>query len=156
MDEKKEKLNNNNKNILITVIVGLACLGAGFYGGTLFQKNQRTSFTRFATGGVTGMNRTGTSRVGSTTGIRPINGQILSIDSGSITVKTQNGNVIVMLSGSTKISKSSEGSTSDLQVGQDVTAIGTDNNGVITATSVSIGTTGFQFQGGGNQPSKGN
>jgi hypothetical protein len=87
--------------------------------------------------------------VGSSQGIMPVSGEIISQDDTSITVKLQDGSSkIVILSGNTNINKSSEGSKSDLKTGERVTAFGTTNSdGSITAQNVSIGGN-MMFRGG--------
>jgi hypothetical protein len=87
--------------------------------------------------------------------MQPISGEITAQDDKSLTVKTQDGSSkIVILSETTKVNKTSEGSKSDLKTGEQVMIIGTSNSdGSFNAQTVSIGGNNF-FQGPnqGNQP----
>jgi hypothetical protein len=145
--------NNLIKTIIITIVVGLL----GFYGGIQYQKSQRVSFSansaqRFA-GGTN--QQSGAARQGRAAGFNPVSGQITSLDKSTITIKTQDGSSkIVVYSSSTKVNKTSEGSMSDLKVGDQIMTIGsTASDGTVTAQSISVG--GKIFQGGmpnGSQP----
>jgi len=130
------------KNNLIKIIILVIVVGAlGFYGGMLYQKNQRGnfsggSFQRFSTGANQQAGRQGTSvRSGGFA-----SGEITSIDNNTITIKTQDGSSkLVVYSDSTKVNKTSEGSKSDLKVGEKITAIGSESSGMITAQNIAIG-----------------
>lgn len=124
------------KNSLIITIVIAVIVGAlGFYGGMQYQKSQRGNFS-----GATNQRFPGTQRQGNTAGIRPISGEITTLDNESLTVKMKDGSTkIVIFSDSTKINKTSDGSKSDLKTGIQVTAIGTENsNGSVTADNIQI------------------
>jgi hypothetical protein len=125
-----------NKNIIF-VIVAVVIAGASFYGGMLYQQSQRrNNFTQFA-GGPNGSARGGN---GQSQGIRPVNGQIISADSQSITVKLRDGSSrIVILSDKTSINKSAPAAKEDLKVGEDVAVFGTQNSdNSVTAQSISL------------------
>jgi hypothetical protein len=68
-------------------------------------------------------------------------GSIIAADATSITVKTADGGTkIVLVSGSTTVSKVSEGTQGDLAVGQNVIVTGTSNSdGSVTANRVQVG-----------------
>lgn len=89
-------------------------------------------------------------------GMAPVNGEIISQDDTSITIKMPDGSSkIVILSDQTKVNKSSEGAKTDLKTGEKVTAFGTQNqDGSITAQSVSIGG-GMMFRGMSEQAPQG-
>ncbi|MBI4097253.1 MAG: hypothetical protein HY428_02445 [Candidatus Levybacteria bacterium] len=124
-------------SILITVVMALIVAVAAFYGGMQYQQRQRPNFAGFR-GGQNGQQFQGR---GNFQGARPVNGEIISQDDKSITVKMQNGSSkIVILSDQTIINKASEGSKSDLKTGEKVAAFGTENSdGSITAQNISIG-----------------
>lgn len=147
---------------LITVIV----IGAGaFFGGMMFQKSQdsikgltgtaltkkleslgSTAGTRTFDGNINGANFPGgfpggdTNASGRRAGGGFVNGQIISMDNQSITIKQQdNSTKTVYYSSTTKIDKTVTGASSDLTVGTDVTTSGTSNtDGSVTATTIQI------------------
>jgi hypothetical protein len=71
-------------------------------------------------------------------------GSIVSCDANSMVVKLSDGSTkLVIFSGSTAISVSKTGSSTDLTAGQEVRVSGTTNSdGSITATSIQCGTAG--------------
>ena len=68
------------------------------------------------------------------------NGEIIAKDGQTITVKSQdNSSKIVFYSESTNIQKSTNGTTEDLQIGQQITVSGTDNSdGSIAAQNIQL------------------
>lgn len=125
-----------NKNLLITVLVALVAAGAGFAGGIKYTQRQRLALRgQFGNGQVMGR------RVGN---FRPVTGEVLSVDDKSLTVKMPDGgSKIVVLSGTTVISKSDTAAVADIKVGDKVGVFGTDNSdGSVTAQSVQLN---FQF-----------
>ena len=88
-----------------------------------------------------------------------VSGSIIAADESSITIKTSDGSTkIVLVSGSTSISVSSEGSMADLDTGEDVVISGTTNDdGTITAESITVGASLPQggMAPGGTPPSDG-
>lgn len=137
----------------MTIIVALVVGSAAFFGGMQYQKTQTSGpMMQGQFGGPSAGAPGGRFQgrgVGSSQGIMPVSGEIISQDDTSITVKLQDGSSkIVILSGNTNINKSSEGSKSDLKTGERVTAFGTTNSdGSITAQNVSIGGN-MMFRGG--------
>jgi hypothetical protein len=97
------------------------------------------------TGGA-GPNGTGTGRF---TGGNAVAGQIIAADDSSITVKTSDGSTkIVLLSSSTSITKTQQGSKTDLTTGQEVVVTGTTNSdGTVAASRVQVGANLAAVQG---------
>lgn len=123
--------------VLVLIIVFAA---VGFYGGSMYQKNQaRASFAGGAGGQFGG--RRSMMGAGNAQGMTPVRGQIVSQSSDSMTVKLPDGSSkIVNLTAQTKVNKMTTGSVADLKSGITVTAIGTTNSdGSVTAQDVSIG-----------------
>jgi hypothetical protein len=96
---------------------------------------------------------------GAKSGVGIANGEIISKDDKSVTIKLRDGgSKIILLSGSTTINKNATGTAEDLVVGENVMASGTTNSdGSITAETVQLrGTSlipgGQQFGSGENQP----
>jgi len=144
-----------NKNLLKTIIVAVAVGAVGFFGGIYYQKGKIQNFrgnSQFPTG--SGVPNTMNTRQGNTGGMQPVLGEITSKDDTSITVKTQNSSSkIVILSSTTTISKTSEGSLDDLTNGVNVTVIGTSNSdGSITAQTISVGSNFPGLNGPSDQP----
>lgn len=141
-------MKKTQNSIAITVFVAAIVGAAAFYGGMQYQKSKTPSFAggQFGGAGGQGMMR---QRQGNFQGMRPVNGDIISQDDKSITVKMQDGSSkIVILSAQTTINKASTGSKADLKTGERVVAFGTANaDGSITAQNISIG--GEMFRGFG-------
>lgn len=128
-------------NYVITIILVVVFAAAGFFGGTMYQKNQTaTNFSNF--GGGTGGRGGGTGgfagrRAG---GGGQVVGTVLTQDSSSITVKLADGSSkIVLLSGTTSYNQSAPASASDLKVGDRVAVFGMANSdGSVNATNVQL------------------
>jgi len=134
-----------NKKIIPLIILGFVIIGAGsFFGGMKYAESknpvagnfrnltadQRAQMVAGARTGATG-NRTGASF---------INGDILTKDDKSITVKlSDGGSKIVFYSSSTQISKIASGTASDLEIGKAVTVNGSANqDGSVTAQTIQM------------------
>jgi hypothetical protein len=126
-----------------------------------YQLKKTPTFTRgqFATGtqaGRTGGQGNFQSRTNS--GNRPVNGEVISQDDKSITVKMSDGSSkIILLSEKTVYNKTSEGSKSDVTVGDQITAFGSSNpDGSITAQMIGVGQgiLGGMMRGGQPQASE--
>lgn len=137
------------KNINITVIaVAIIGLAVGFFGGMKYQQIKVSQVT--AQNRTEGFNGQRGNRMGQ--GIRPVNGEIISQDDKSITVKLPDGSSrIVLLSGSTQINKAEKTTKDDLKIGERVAAFGSENpDGSITAQSIQLNP---QLRGGTGSPS---
>ena len=134
----------NNFLIIIVIIVLLVVGGGSFYGGMLYGKSQ-SARSAFTAGNFQGAR---TSRTGAT-GANLISGDIISADSGSITLKLPNnaGSKIIFYSESTQISKFTSGAANDLTAGATISVTGiTNSDGSVTAQSIQIRPDG-QFRG---------
>ncbi len=127
---------------MIIVVVAVIVAGAAFFGGMKYQQSQAGSSANFANGGGQSPQGGTGGRFGrnGANGLRPVVGQILSMDANSITVKLQDGSSkIVILSDSTRIEKTSPALKTDLTNGATVSAFGTANSdGSITAQNVQL------------------
>lgn len=135
-----------NKNLIIVGIVALLVGGgAGFFGGMQYQKSQIPVRGQFGANG-TFTRGAGTGGRGGANG-GAVRGTIISKDSNSITVKLQdNSTKIVILSSSTMIGKSTQGTIDDVTNGSNVMVFGTTNSdGTVTAQLVQVG--GMMFGG---------
>jgi hypothetical protein len=145
-----------NKNHYIAVAAIIIIIGGGaFYGGMQYGTS-KTKAAQIASrgnfGGVAGAN--GGQRSGGTQGGQAgqraggaagggagfINGSIISKDNTSITVEAQDGSSkIIFFSDSTTIGKTTSGSASDLNTGQQVMVNGkTNSDGSVTAQNIQI------------------
>jgi len=133
---------NMKNNIIITILL-LILIGAGaFIGGMQYQKyqqnKQRVAFRQF--GGTQG-NRTDQGQVqGNRQGFRPVNGEIISSDDKSITVKLQdNSSKIILITDKTEINKAAEATKDDLKSGEKVAVFGQENgDGSVTAQNIQL------------------
>lgn len=82
-------------NIIITVLLLIIVGGAAFFAGMKYQEAQRPSFARQMMGNGLGNGRMGGALpgMGSRLGLRPLNGEIISADDKSLTVKLADGSV---------------------------------------------------------------
>jgi len=124
--------------IAVAVVVILVAVGA-FFGGIKYQQSKSPRFGNFQ-GARSGQQAQGNQ------GARPVNGEIISQDEKSITVKLQDGSSkIVLVGDGTTINKSAEGPKSDLTVGEKVAVFGTQNtDGSVTAQNIQLNP---QFRG---------
>jgi len=131
----------SSKNIIVSIIItAIIAGGAGFGGGYLVGKAQTPSRGNFAQLGANANRPGGAAANRLRQGSGMINGEILSKDDKSITVKNRDGgSKIIFLAPSTIISKTTDGTPNDLAVGETVIATGTANNdGSITAQNIQI------------------
>lgn len=133
----------SGKSIAITAFLIIAVGAGAFYGGMVYGKGKTNSSepSRMRSQGME-QNRVGTDGpprlAGEAGGF--VNGEIISKDDSSITVKTgDGGSKIVYFSDSTVISKSTEGASFDLAAGQQVMVNGkAGSDGTLTAQNIQI------------------
>lgn len=127
-----------NNQMMISVVLIIAALVAGFFGGMKYQetKSPISNPNRQFQGGRQG----GQNGQGRFTGGRPVVGEIISKDDKSITVKMQDGSSkIVLLSGSVTVTKTDSASLDDLKTGITVGVFGTENSdGSVTAQNIQL------------------
>ncbi|PIS15691.1 hypothetical protein COT62_02320 [Candidatus Roizmanbacteria bacterium CG09_land_8_20_14_0_10_41_9] len=130
-------------NLIITIIVAVVFGLGGFFVGKTNQKDQPSAisgqFGEGQTRGPSGIQTQGT-RTGTRTGNGQVMGEIINQDGVSITVKLQDGSTkIILYSAETTFSKTTEGSKSDLKVGERVGVSGTENSdGSVTAKNIQL------------------
>ncbi len=125
------------QSLIITAIIVAAVAGsAGFFGGTKYQQ-KKASATLGRNAGVQGQR---TFAGGNRNGFRPVAGEIMSVDGGSITVKLQDGSSkIVVLSDKTQINKAESATRDDLKTGETVAVFGQENSdGSVTAQNIQL------------------
>lgn len=134
------------KKTLIIAAVMMVLVGAGaFFGGMKYGqgKNSRNGFRQGNFGNLPdGARQQGMSgRLGNgKNGNGFVNGEVMSKDDKSFTVKLQDGgSKIVFFSDSTQISKSASGSKDDLKTGTNLMITGdTNQDGSVTAKLIQI------------------
>ena len=152
--------------IIVGAVVAAVALSAGsFVGGMAYQRNQvsqiQANFFRSRGLNPNDQNPNGSGFNGSgANGTNPnaggqrgffgggVNGQVKSLDGNVLMVSTPQNVTTVNLTNSTRIEKSTTGSTADLQPGEQVLVTGQrDANGNVTATQVLILNNGDQSSG---------
>jgi hypothetical protein len=130
-------------NVLITILIAIIVAGASFFGGMKYQQSKGFSAANFDNGvnnrgQFTGRNGNMMGRNGF--GNRPVSGEILSVDNGSITVKLQDGSSkLINVSNTTVYVKTSSATVSDLKAGDVISAFGiTNSDGSLTAQNVQL------------------
>jgi hypothetical protein len=137
------------KKMLPIFIAIVIIVGAGaFYGGMKYGESRkvtigRNGFQTFAGNFPQGAGQRPAGANGqgrAFDGANATSGEIISADDKSVTVKLPDGgSKIIFFSDSTKITKSADGSTADLTVGQTIMANGTANqDGSITAQTIQL------------------
>lgn len=139
----------------VTPILALvAAIGIGLFGGVLIGQNTASSSTADARGGFTG----GPGGTGTTGGGQGgggfTSGSVVSVDGDTVVIESSDGTqVTVSTSTDTTVTTTEDSSVDALAAGDTVTVIGeTDDDGNVTATSISEGATGFGGGGMGGTP----
>ncbi len=130
-----------NQIIMAAVLVGVATGVGGFFAGTKFQQNRQPTFNRQFSNSANGGRVLGSGNGGRNgMGFRPVNGEVISTDDKSITVKlVDSSSKIILFSDKTVISKAETGSKDDLKQGTKVAVFGTDNaDGSVTAQNIQL------------------
>jgi len=137
-------MKNINKNtiMILAVILILVALGGGFFAGMQYQKSQLRSLAingQFADRGF-GNGQGAFQRGMGGQRFTPLRGEVLSIGTGTMTVKQQDGTTkIVVIPSSAVFLKTQTGALSDLKSGDTVMVVGSSNSdGSVTATDVQI------------------
>jgi len=124
------------KNLIITIVVAVLVGGVCFFAGIKYQQSKQPAFPRQFAGQMGGGQGGGANRLG----FRSVNGEIISTDEKSITVKLQDGSSkIVIVSETTQINKAEQANKEDLKVGEKVAVFGQENSdGSVTAQNIQI------------------
>jgi hypothetical protein len=141
----------DSKTMLLMAAVAILMGGAGFFGGTLYQKNITPRYgengrigANMMGRGAGGFNGTNTGGLGGQRtggmGFRPVVGNIISQDGKSITIQLTDGSSkIVLLSDTTVINKAEKVDASALVAGEVVRVFGTTNSdGSVTAQDIQL------------------
>lgn len=131
---------------VLPIIIAVVVIGVGaFYGGMKYAESKSPTNSSLPSGNFQNRgaaNGAGGMRAGNgqTAGMNAVNGEIISKDDKSVTLKLRDGgSQIVFLSNTTEITKSAAGSLSDLEVGQNVFIGGKKNSdGSVTANTIQL------------------
>ncbi len=127
------------KNTFIAVAVVGLVIGAGsFYGGMHYAKANAGSQRANIGGAFRGGANAG--GMGARNGAGFVNGEILSKDDKSITLKLRDGgSKIILYSATTEIGKFTSGTSADLEIGKTISVTGqTNSDGSVSAQSLQI------------------
>lgn len=129
------KEENKKNNLVILIILGLV-IASGAFGGGIFV-GKKTASTKRNIG--QGLQQQGQQRQ-MRGGFRPVNGEIISADEKSVTLKLTDGSSkIILLSEKTQINKAQSATVKDLTTGEKVMIMGQENSdGSISAANVQI------------------
>ena len=141
---------NQNKILSIIIIIAAVVSGGSFYAGVKYGQSKNSAIIR-GTGESFNFSGNGTGAGSRVVGQRTTRGagnsnggiavgEIISKDDKSITIKLRDGgSKIIFLSNSTSVMKTVDGSATDLEVSEQITALGSPNpDGSITAQSIQI------------------
>ncbi|KKU78571.1 MAG: hypothetical protein UY04_C0033G0007 [Parcubacteria group bacterium GW2011_GWA2_47_7] len=146
---------NNQKFIVGLVVSAIVFGGGGYYFGT---KKASAATTSFAGANGAYADRQGGAGAGGVAGARVARtgggfsgGEVINIDTQSITVKTQDGSSkVVFYSPTTQISMMAAGTITDVSAGKNIMVTGNANpDGSITAESIQLRPEGFARQNNG-------
>lgn len=129
-----------NQIIVIAVVVLLVGAGA-FFVGIQYQKMQRNQFGQGRFNGQTAGSANSQFRSGQNGMGRPVNGEIISSEDKSITVKLPDGSSkIVFVNDQSKIMEATAATKESLTTGKNVMIFGTTNqDGSVTASNIQLG-----------------
>lgn len=151
MKEKGEK--SKMHPMLITAVVSVVVAVAAFFGGMKYQQSRVSAFGFGSQRGVSANGMRGAQgMMANRQGFQPVAGEITANDGKTLTVKMSDGSSkLVILSETTTVSKTSDGSKEDLTVGAKVAIFGTANtDGSVTAQNVQLNPAARMFGGTGN------
>jgi len=142
------------QNLIIAIVVTLVIAGGGgFYGGMKYGQSltpARGANGQFAgaRGNINIPGGAASARLRGGSGV--VNGDIISKDDKSVTVKNRvGGSQIIFFAPSTAIGKTTTGTSADLAVGENIMVNGTANpDGTVTATNIQIRPAGSAPFGG--------
>jgi uncharacterized protein YneF (UPF0154 family) len=130
------------KKNLILILIALIIVGVGgFFGGMKYGQSQALkNLTPEKMREIFQQRGEAVQALRVRTGQNFLSGQVISKDEKSLTIKLADGSTkIVFLSQSTQISKATEGSIEDIEIGKEILVTGTQNeDGSLTARTIQI------------------
>jgi hypothetical protein len=128
------------KNIPAIAIVVLLVAGGAFFGGYKYGQGKGSALPAGGAGFQRGQGLGGRVGQGGGNAAGMVNGDVLSLDDKSVTVKLRDGgSKIVFFSTSTQVTKMADGTMADVQVGKAINVVGSTNtDGSVTAKSIQL------------------
>ena len=137
------------------VLALVAVLAVGLIGGVLIGQNTATGTSDArGTGGMGG--GTGTAPTGAQMG-GFTSGSVVSVDGEVVTLELEDGSTMTITTADdTTVTTTVDSSVAELAAGDEITVVGeADDDGNVSATSISSGSTGLGGFGGGATPPTG-
>lgn len=141
-----------NKHYIIAGTAAVIIAGGSFYGGTIYAKrttSERGQLRGQGAAPLMRMNGQGGAGAqiqfrGGTTNGGFTAGEVIATDDKSITVKlADGGSKVVFVAESTKVTKTTDGSITDVAQGKNIVVMGTANaDGSVTAATIQLRPTG--------------
>jgi hypothetical protein len=128
------------KKIILILLILILVVGVGaFYGGMKYGQSKSPSLKNLQNLSPEQRQQLLQGRTGRV-GAGFLSGEVISKDEKSLTLKTPDGNTkIIFFSGSTEISKSTEGSIDDIEIGKQIMVSGDQNSdGSYTAKTIQL------------------
>ncbi len=129
------------KKTLILIIIAVIVGAIGFYGGKKYQQSKNNfNISRRAFQNLPPEQRQQFGQRTGRIGGNFITGEIIDKDEKSLTLKLLDGSSkIILFSSSTEISKTTQSSINDLEIGKNISVVGKANSdGSITAQSIQL------------------
>ena len=155
MSETEAAPKKKLSRFITPTLVLIAVLAVGVVGGVVIGQNTASAA---GPGGIAQGQFPGGDAAGGTapTGMGDFtSGTIVSVEGSTVVLELEDGSqVTVNTATDTTVTKTTDATVSDLAAGEEVTVIGAaDDDGTVTATSISQGARGFG--GGGTRPTTG-
>jgi len=151
-EQPKKKISR----FITPVLALVAVLAVGLIGGVLIGQNTSSASTQAGPGGQGGFGGTGTAPTGAQMG-GFTSGSVVSVDGEVVTLELEDGSTVtVTTADDTTVTTTIDSSVAELAAGDEITVVGeSDDDGNVTATSISSGSAGFGGFGGGGTPPTG-
>jgi len=151
-EQPKKKISR----FITPVLALVAVLAVGLIGGVLIGQNTSSASTQAGPGGQGGFGGTGTAPTGAQMG-GFTSGSVVAVDGEVVTLELEDGSTVtVTTADDTTVTTTVDSSVAELAAGDEITVVGeSDDDGNVTATSISSGSAGFGGFGGGETPPTG-
>ncbi len=127
------------KTRLIIIIVAILVGGGAFYGGMKYEQS-KSPISKFSSQFQKNAGGNSQRGAGMGNGANFLNGEVIAKDEQSLTLKmSDGGSKIIFFSDSTQISKTTDGSKDDIEIGKQIMVSGGQNSdGSYTAKTIQL------------------